>query len=375
MNILSEEIISNFRSHHLNIGNILTHLIALGFIFLSLRNILKKIININYLYIFFILLYGYYSIKILIILIIFFYVCNFIPKVKNIKSFKINFGILILAYLTTNLSHFIFDESTYSSSYKNNSYEEWIKTKIIHNLFLPILIIDSLIFKKNNFDSGNININNISNVGINNTLKNNDKKIFNSYLKKDDYNIYLDDVIKKFLKKNNLKNYNYKFVEDIDELYSTNSNISNMKELDKVVEKYHIDGHIPNWLSFIRTYRILILINKDKNDDSQTFFINQEYKENDNYWIFDYNGQVHKALLDKRKNKKEKRILIKKHFIIYPKNTYDFLIELYKKTLIYTNKYMRYMQNNFNIRCRYISIFIKILSNIRFEIMRPIALK
>ena len=129
-------------------------------------------------------------------------------------------------------------------------------------------------------------------------------------------------------------------------MYITNSNFES-KNLDKIVDDYHIDGHIPDMFG-IRTYRLLILLQKDKNDKSETIFKNQKQKNGTNYIIFDYNRQVHKANIIKDNKIRKNRILLKIHFITYPKYIPQKYRDIYVKLLVSTNRLMRKTQNKNN---------------------------
>lgn len=118
------------------------------------------------------------------------------------------------------------------------------------------------------------------------------------------YKLDVDGIIKSFIEDNKLDyDYDYDKIKEIDELYITNSSFES-KNLDKIVDDFHIDGHIPNIFG-IKTYRLLILLQKDKFDKSETVFKNQKNNDNNNYIIFDYNTQVHKAnIVDDKRVKK-----------------------------------------------------------------------
>ena len=76
--------------------------------------------------------------------------------------------------------------------------------------------------------------------------------------------------------------------------------------------------------------------------------------------FFDYNRQLHKGVLSNNKNIKNKRILLKIHFILYDKNKPKYLINLYKKILTMGNYSSRNIQSSkYNIiKTSYIKNFI-----------------
>ena len=233
---------------------------------------------------------------------------------------KINVGLssvgiytlIISSYLLTDISHYIADEKTYSSKYKNDSKSNFIGNKIRHHLYLPLLIMDSIIFKNLPLYFNEIEIDNSLIEYIEENNQNTNHRFTNKNIDFD-YNINVDNIIKLFLDKNKLDK-KYIKLSEIDELYITNCK-KKPSSLEKVVDNYHIDGHIPN-LFGLNTYRILILLQKDKNDKSKTCFKSVKVPDNTNIIIFDYNGQIHKADLDNESDFICKnRVLLKLHFI------------------------------------------------------------
>ena len=327
--LLSREEIKNFRDSHTKNSVKLFHFIALcGFSYGY--TLLYK--DINY-----------------IVFPFYFYVCS--PKLTFLfyifscllKQFYIQVNIykiislIISSYLLTDISHIIFKEKTYRSKYDKID-QDYILTKIKHHLYLPLLILDSIFYKPCYYSYGTEKANQyLLNYGKNVKVE---KKFTNISL---NYDVDISHIIDKFLTENNL-NLNYEYVQEINELYITNGNYKS-SNLDKIVDKYHIDGHIPNIFG-INTYRVLICLHKDENDPSKTIFKDFIPDENTNYVIFDYNQQLHKANISNLNH--DNRICIKLHFITYSKYISKFFVNFYKNTLIYTNKLMRKVQNNNN---------------------------
>ena len=384
MNISNE-----FRNNHTKSGTIWGHLIALIVFSFGYINLLYPTGSCVYIILLFLAIYLVVSIKLTIIYAIILSLLYSLVKFIESNNFKysntstrvfISILIIAIGYLITDVSHLYFNEKTYSSTYKNkkNKYNK----KVIHHFLLPLLILDSAFYKKTMFGCGKINIDNEAQsyliTYMNNLVADKKKDIINVYLKDSDINfdiinkIRIDEIISDFYKQNNLDHQKIKhsLTEDIDELYSTNKKYLSNKT-SKSVEEYHIDGHIPNIFFGIKTFRILILIDKDTNDNSYTNFFEQN-KCDGNYWVFDYNRQVHKGVLDTNPSITKDRILLKKHFIIYPAETNPKILEKYTNFLITSNKNMRKLQNK-----KYSNIVSKIYiaqSKLKNKLMEPLSI-
>lgn len=152
-----------------------------------------------------------------------------------------------------------------------------------------------------------------------------------------------DAVIRKFVDANH-KGCDFERMHEIDEFYSTIP--ENSDATDKLVEEWHCDGHMPNWMFEERTYRFLIFKGKDEHDKSYTHickgFSFKPIKCGD-YLIFDYNCEAHRAIMKKTGTVAKRRYFFKVHFVVFKKGK-D--IENYKKKLVRTNRWMRRNQNS-----------------------------
>ena len=181
-------------------------------------------------------------------------------------------------------------KKTLKSIYKND--EKYLEIKLKHNFYLPILILDSLFFKPTCFSAGKIEITDENKKYIKKYINSIDNKenILNNYIKNTNFKlknkINYDKIVLDFIKKNNLKNQKYEFMDNLDELYATKNVKTFYHNNNKIVENLHLDGIIPNFLFGIKTFRILILIDKDENDNSYTYFYNKNNYDNANYWVF-----------------------------------------------------------------------------------------
>lgn len=363
MIFLKEEEVNNFRNSHTKLGVKLFHFIALcgliyGFYLLIFEHLKIKIIILPLLII--------YILSSSLKLFVIFFIISYILININYKLNIYNTIILIfVSYLLTDLSHIIFNEPTYRSKYNNEKEMNYILKKVKHHLYLPLLILDSVLFKPCYFKSGSVEINKdlieyTNNINVNKKFTN--KKINIDHDLDMDHGLEIDNIIQSFLSENNL-NHKYEKIPEIDELYITNCKFKS-SNLDKVVDDYHIDGHIPNIFG-IRTYRLLILLQKDKNDKSQTIFKHYKQLKNTNYIIFDYNSQVHRAdIATDYKNISKNRVMFKIHFITYSPFIPNKCKEIYKKLLILTNRLMRKTQEkNKNYY---------FLPKLKKEILRPI---
>lgn len=283
--------------------------------------------------------------------------------------------LIVVSYLLTDLSHYLFSEPTYSSKYKNKKNIDFMYMKFKHHLYLPLFILNSILFKPCYFSSGHVKINEkvLNNIDINTIdvkKKFTNKKIDKELAEKLYHNTNLDNdiskIIKSFLLEHRL-NHNYERLDNMDELYITNPSFKALK-IDKVVDDYHIDGHIPNILG-IKTYRLLILLQKDEKDKSRTLFKHHIPSNNSNYIIFDYNGQVHRAYIPMNtlNNITKKRVLLKIHYITYPHYMSKKMVEMYKYMVIKTNRLMRQFQNkNKN------NYFTNVLHVLKRDLLKPI---
>ena len=348
--LITDNTILNFRSHHKKIGTKFFHFTALIGIYYGINNIVSKYNLNNYLNLYHCLVL-LLSRKLFIVQSLLYNSIKFIPK----TSFEKSFLIILVSYLITDLSHFIFNESTYSSSYKNKKNMTFIKQKFEHNFYLPSLILDSILSYEPKLIRGYASFPH----SLEEEVENANKKFINKKIPKyylNEINPVVDNIISSFLSNN--KNLKSKRVINIDELYFTNNSMDNISESDYVVDNYHIDGFFPN--IGINTYRLLITYQQSENDNSKTDFILENCKtKNTNYVIFDFNSQVHRAMLDK--NSKTPRVLLKFHFITYNKNIPLFIV----------NNYIRLLEK-FYIKMRKDKNVHRSISSIKTDLLRPV---
>lgn len=340
-------------------------------------NLIYPLSNYPYILLMFLVIYAAVSIKLTLIYAFLIFVLAMCIQIgekhgivysNNLSRVIISALIIIIAYLFDNIS-------------KIPKHDINTNREINKVLLKPIFILDSIFYKKTMFSCGEIiidrRVKSYLTKYINTQNTHQKRDIINVFLKNSDLDISIleqinvDKIIYDFFRENNinLDDYSYDFIEEIDELYSTNKT-NKSKVTSKAIENYHIDGHVPNIFKGFKTFRILILVDKDTNDNSYTDFFDQNLCKG-NYWVFDYNRQVHRGVLDTNSEIIDNRILIKKHFILFPKRNSNRLIRKYKNMIINNNKRRRKEQNK--ERPFLSNIFVS-LSHIKNKMMEPLSI-
>ncbi len=277
---------------------------------------------------------------------------TFLSNIYIINNLQI-FYLLLFAFITQEISHFITYEKTMVSTYfRINSYT--LKEYLIHSyLLLPLIIKHTYnkyfysLFTNNNISFINLptSLNNHINLLENYILSLNLSKLITTHIWYKDLYITYKSSFLHIIKNNtifeelhkiyNKDIYTIENIVDMDEIYVSSfaDNISS----DKVFYSQHIDGPF-GLLPGIIVNRTIISISN--NDYINTNFpitnkikINKKYTLNKGECIsFDFNRTIHYIDKNIYKSMPKYRIVLKAHYLIYPKK-----LKYYAKIYSYLN--------------------------------------
>lgn len=331
--MMYENLLIEFKNTHSQQLNILMHLITttigcIGFI---------NIISFQYIFLMFYSAYILYNTSYFTGIITFLYfVC--IYNILNFIDIDTNLSYILIfsAFILQELSHYITNEQTLVSTYYNRLNFTFVKQYIQHTIFLVPLLIDTVFIS--NFDKILTNQNNLAYGDLEDELNNDIKKINEWVLEKNPskevtthwWFTKLLDIKQSFTniaKSKNLLNslysvydskmYNIERIESMDEIYV--SSFTNKKNSDKVFYTDHIDGPL-GILPNIQVYRTIIGITPNNFIKTNFPIHNKKYCiTKGSYISFDYNRDIHYIYKDYSEIKPEYRVVLKAHYLIYPK--------------------------------------------------------
>lgn len=253
--------------------------------------------------------------------------------------------IATLAIVLTECFHVISGEATYRSTYANVTTGKWLSKMIAHNLLLVPLIIDACIDRPL-WSSHHISLKDDTVKPI---LELADRAKTSKRFTNIPYHAQQDIDISSVVKLHAGNNALFRYVPSMDEIYISDPSYP-ANGLATNSEAFHIDGHVPN-LWGCRTYRVLISISDPSWDKSKTdFLLERNRQHGDNVLIFDYNAEVHRALLDHGNHPvavdATKRVLLKRHVITFPRWMPSWYVDVYTWVIEWIHHRMRASQES-----------------------------
>lgn len=272
-------------------------------------------------------------------------------------------GYIFYGFILQELCHWFTNEKTFSSSYYDSLNISFLKKYILQSLYLIPLLIDTTICSK--FNKVFINNNNISHTKLESELDDDIDKINDWVLKQNPshdftthwWYVKLDDIKHSFQRISKSKNifnslhtifdlnmYNIERIESMDEIYV--SSFNEKFNSDKVFFSHHIDGPMGIFPG-IKVYRSIVAVTENEYISTNFPMHNQDYcLSKGDFLGFDYNRDIHYIYKNNENKVPEYRVVLKIHYLIYPKmlkwyaKLYGLLTSLYntiaRKLFVYT---------------------------------------